>query len=162
MAPERRVVEAVEVAQRLADGAGVLRQTLDVLEGHVDDADGAGLAVQVATGEASEAGGVGDAALAVRMKVRTRREAAGQRAALDARRPARSQLHGRPENGKVSEAGTQNPPQCFYCFLSRLGPIVQLSFFNGFINPDCTIARDAGAPGREEAELEEQETRTPF
>lgn len=94
MAPERRVVKAAEVAQGLADGAGVIGQTLDVLEGHVDDADGAGLAVQVATGEASEAGGVGDAALAVRLKVRARRQAAGQRAALHTRRLAGSQLHG--------------------------------------------------------------------
>lgn len=82
------------MAQRLADGAGVLRQTLDVLEGHVDDADGAWLAVQVAAGEASEVGSVGDAALAVRLKVRAWRETAGQRAALHTRWLARSQLHG--------------------------------------------------------------------
>lgn len=102
LAPERRVVEAVEVAQGLADGAGVISQTLDVLEGHVDDADGAGFAVQMAAGEASEAGGVGDAALAVRLKVRAWRQAAGQRAALHARRLAGSQLRGRPADGKVS------------------------------------------------------------
>lgn len=102
LAPERRVVEAVEVAQGFADGAGVLGETLDVLEGHVDDADGAGLAVQVAAGEASESGRVGDAALAVRLKVRTWGQATGQRAALHTRPTARPQLHGRPEDAKVS------------------------------------------------------------
>lgn len=102
LAPRGRVVEAVEVAQWPADGAGVLGQTLDVLKGHVDDADGAGLAVQMTAGEASEMGSVGDAALAVRVpKVQARRETAGQRAALHTRCLARAQLHGWPENGKV-------------------------------------------------------------
>lgn len=102
LTPEWRIVEAVEVVQGLANRTGVIRQTLDVLEGHVDDTDGAGLAVQVAAGEASEAGSVGNAALAVRMEIWPWRQAAGQRATLYTWRLARSQLHGRPGGWRIN------------------------------------------------------------
>lgn len=49
----------------LAHGTGVVGQTLDVLEGQVDDLVAAGGAVEVAAGQALEPGLVGDAALAV-------------------------------------------------------------------------------------------------
>lgn len=67
----------------LADGAGVLGETLDVLEGQVDDLVAAGVAVQVPTGEALQSGLVGDAALAVR-QVGPQRQRACQGAALQA------------------------------------------------------------------------------
>lgn len=58
--------QASELAEGLAHGAGVVGQALDVLERQVDDLVAAGVAVEVAAGEALQTGLEGDAALAVR------------------------------------------------------------------------------------------------
>lgn len=57
--------QAAQVPKRLAYGARVLRQALDVLESQVDDVVGAGAAVEVAAGQALQAGLGVDAVLAV-------------------------------------------------------------------------------------------------
>lgn len=88
--------QASQLARGLAHGAGVVGQALDVLEGQVDDLVAAGVAVQVAAGEALQAGLVGDATLAVR-QVGAQRQGAGQGAALQAAGMAGAQLGGRPE-----------------------------------------------------------------
>lgn len=93
--------QAPQLADGLAHGAGVVGQALDVLEGQVDDLVAAGVAVQVAAGEALEADFVGDAALAVR-QVGPQGQGAGQRAALQAAGLAAAQLGGRPEDGGSS------------------------------------------------------------
>lgn len=88
--------EAPELADGLAHGAGVVGQTLDVLEGQVDDLVAAGVAVQVPAGEALQTGLVGDAALAVR-EVGAQGQRAGQGAALQAAAVAGALFGGRPE-----------------------------------------------------------------
>lgn len=88
--------QASQLADGLAHGAGVVGQALNVLEGQVDDLVAAGVTVQVAAGEALQAGLVGDAALAVR-QVRAQRQGAGQGAALQAAGLTGAQLGGRSE-----------------------------------------------------------------
>lgn len=94
--------EAPQLPDGLAHGAGVLGEALDVLEGQVDDLVAAGVAVQVAAGEALEAGLVGDAALAVG-QVGPQRQGAGQGAALQAAGLAGALLGGRPEEEEEEE-----------------------------------------------------------
>lgn len=93
--PGGRRAEAPELADGLADGAGVVGQALDVLEGQVDDLVAAGAAVEVSAGEALQTRLVGDAALAVG-SVRAQRHGARQGAALQAARQDRALLGGRP------------------------------------------------------------------
>lgn len=87
--------QAPQLPEGLAHGAGVVGQTLDVLEGHVDDLVAAGAAVQVAARQALEAGLVGDAALAV-WQVGAQGQGAGQGAAVQAAGLAGALLSGRP------------------------------------------------------------------
>lgn len=61
-----RGAQAPQLPDGLTDGAGVLGEALDVLEGQVDNLVAAGVTVQVSAGEALQPGIVGDAALAMR------------------------------------------------------------------------------------------------
>lgn len=92
-----RAQASSQLPDGLAHGAGVLGQAFDVLEGQVDDLVAARVAVEVAAGEALQAGLVGDAALAVG-QVGAQRQRAGQGAALQAAGLAGAQLSGSPEN----------------------------------------------------------------
>lgn len=103
--PRGRWTQASQLPDGLAHGAGVVRQTLDVLEGQVDDLIAAGIAVKMPAGEALEAGLVGDATLAVR-QVGAQRQGAGQGAALQAAGLAGAQLSGRPEREREQDVKT--------------------------------------------------------
>lgn len=87
--------ESPQLSDGLAHGAGVVGQTLDVLEGQVDDLVAAGVAVQVTAGQALQTGLVRDAALAVR-EVGAQGQRPGQGAALQAAAMTRTLLRGRP------------------------------------------------------------------
>lgn len=113
--PGARRPQASELADGLAHGAGVVGQTLDVLEGQVDDLVAAGVAVEVSAGEALQAGLVGDATLAVR-QVGTQRQGAGQGAALQAAGVTGALLGGRPEE----EGGQTDVTHCRAESISRL------------------------------------------
>lgn len=94
--------QASQLPDRLAHGAGVVGQALNVLEGQVHNLVAAGVTVQVAAGEALQADFVGDAALAVR-QVRAQGQGAGQGAALQAAGLTGAQLGRRPEEEGSSE-----------------------------------------------------------
>lgn len=102
--------KAPQLPEGLAHGAGVLGQTLDVLEGHVDYLVAAGAAEQVTAGEAFEAHLVGDTALAVG-QVGPQGQRPRQGAAVQAAGLTRAHLRWRPGGGtgqRVSHGNKQS------------------------------------------------------
>lgn len=127
-----RGAQASQLPDGLAHGAGVVGQALDVLEGHVDDLVAAGVAVEVAAGQALQAGLVGDAALAVR-QVGAQGQGAGQGAALQAAGLAGALLGGRPERqGKRQHVLTAGQTKVLEFVCQANGVFCRTGLVNGF------------------------------